>query len=128
MNTDEAEIRQLVSDWMDATRAGDVDKVLDLMSDDVVFLVPGKPPMGKDQFAAGARAQASGKAPRFDGTSDIQEVRVLGDWAFMWTKLRVVATPADGSPPSERSGHTLSVLKKENGKWRLARDANLLAG
>jgi hypothetical protein len=23
----------------------------------------------------------------FDGTSDIQEINVLGDWAFMWAKL-----------------------------------------
>jgi len=27
----------------------------------------------------------------------------------------------------KRAGHTLSVLKKQNGKWVLARDANLLA-
>ena len=29
-----------------------------------------------------------------------------------------------GQPPT---GHTLSVLKKEKGKWVLVRDANLLA-
>jgi hypothetical protein len=45
----------------------------------------------------------------------------------MWTKLTVVVTPPDGSPPVERAGHTLSVLKKINSKWFLARDANLLA-
>jgi hypothetical protein len=27
----------------------------------------------------------------------------------------------------ERSGHTLTVLRKEQGRWLLARDANLLA-
>jgi hypothetical protein len=26
-----------------------------------------------------------------------------------------------------RAGHTLSVLNKQNGKWMLARDANMLA-
>jgi hypothetical protein len=36
-------------------------------------------------------------------------------------------TPSDGSKPIKRSGHTLSVLRKENGTWRLARDANMLA-
>jgi hypothetical protein len=45
----------------------------------------------------------------------------------MWTKLRVVVSPRDGSPPMERAGHTLTVIKKENGKWVLARDANLLS-
>ena len=26
-----------------------------------------------------------------------------------------------------RAGHTLSILKKQNGKWVLARDANMLS-
>jgi uncharacterized protein (TIGR02246 family) len=127
MKDDQQLIRELVATWMAATRAGDVDTVLGLMSEDVVFLVPGRPPMRKSEFATAAKAQAEHAAPAFDGTSEIQEIQVLGDWAFMWARLTVIATPADGSPPSERAGHTLSVLKKENGKWLLARDANLLA-
>ena len=127
MKTDEQQIRDLVATWMAATRAGDVDTVLDLMTDDVVFLVAGRPPMGKAEFAAGARAQAGGAAPTFDGTSEVQEVVVAGDWAFTRTRLTVVATPPDGAPPTTRAGHTLSVLRREGGRWRLARDANLLA-
>jgi ketosteroid isomerase-like protein len=35
-------------------------------------------------------------------------------------------TPPDGNP-IHRSGYTLTILRKEaDGKWRLARDANLL--
>jgi uncharacterized protein (TIGR02246 family) len=101
--------------------------VLSLMSDDIVFLMPGQPVMRKAGFAAAARAQGGNKAATFDGTSDIQEIRVLGDWAFMWTKLTVVATPPGGGPPITRSGHTLSILRKHNGRWVLARDANMLA-
>jgi hypothetical protein len=52
---------------------------------------------------------------------------VLGDWAFMWTKLSVVVAPSDGGPSITRAGHTLSVLKKHNGTWLLALDANMLA-
>jgi len=44
----------------------------------------------------------------------------------MWTEVHVVATPPDGSPPVERAGHTLTILRKERGQWLLARDANLL--
>ena len=112
---------------MAATKAGDTDTVLSLMSEDVIFLLPGRPPMRKSDFAAAARAQAAQAAPAIDGTSEIQEIKVVGDWAFMWTRLRVVATPPDGSPPIERAGHTLTILHKQNGKWGLARDANLLA-
>ncbi len=124
--SDEQDIRDLVSAWMDATKAGEIEKVLSLMSDDVVFLMPGQPPMRKAGFAAAARAQAGKDAPKFNGTSEIQEITVVGDWAFMWTKLTVVVTPSAGGPSMTRAGHTLSVLKKHQGKWVLARDANML--
>lgn len=127
MQNDEQEIRQLVSTWVAASKAGDVETVLSLMSDDVVFLVPGQPVMRKPDFAAAARAQSGQEAPQFDGTSEIQEIKILGDWAFMWTKLTVVVTPPGGAQSITRAGHTLSILKKQSGRWVLARDANMLA-
>ena len=126
MQDDEQQIRDLVETWMAATKAGDVEAVLGLMTDDVVFLVPGRPPMRKSEFAAASKMQSQEAAPRIDGSSEIQEIKVLGDWAFMWARLRVSMTPAGGAP-NVRAGHTLSVLKKQDGKWRLARDANMLA-
>ena len=125
MQSDEDQIRQLVTTWMTATKSGDVGTVLDLMTDDVIFLTPGRDPMGKTEFVAAAKAQSAGNAPKFDGKSKIQEIEVIGEWAFMWTKLTV--TPSDGSPSMKRAGHTLTILRKENGNWRIARDANLLA-
>lgn len=125
MSRDEQEIRELVAKWMAATRAGDVDTVLDLMTDDVVFLVPGRPPMRKDEFAAAARAQAEPGAPAIDGESDIQEIQVSGDWAFLWSRLEVRVTPPGGQE-MKRAGHTLTVLRKVQGRWLLARDANLV--
>ena len=127
MQSDEDLIRQLVATWMAANTSGDVNTVLSLIADDVVFLLPGRPPMRKDEFAKVSRGQAAAGGPKIDGSSEIMELKVLGDWAFMWTKLRVVVTPPDGAPPVERAGHTLTILKKEDGKWLLARDANLLS-
>jgi uncharacterized protein (TIGR02246 family) len=127
MNSDEQQIRDLVATWMAASKAGDSAKVLSLVADDVVFLVPGRPPMKRDAFAAALQAQSGPSAPTIDGTSDIQELQVLGDWAFMRTQLKVVVTPADGSPPQVRQGYTLTILRKQGGRWLLARDANLLA-
>ena len=126
MQSDEQDIRQLVSTWMAASKARDVETVLSLMAEDVVFLVPGQPVMRKADFADAARAQSGHEGPRFDGTSEIQEIKILGHWAFMWSKLTVVVTPP-GDKPVTRAGHTLSILKKENGKWVLARDANMLS-
>lgn len=127
MSSDEQQIRQLVATWMSATKAGDTQAVLSLMSDDVVFLTAGNPPMiGKAAFAAAMQGQAGQPRPEFEGTSEIQEVQVHGDWAHMWTKLTVVVKPPGGAQPITRAGHTLSVLKKVDGQWLLARDANLL--
>ena len=84
MPTDEEEIRQLVKTWMAATKAGDIETVLSLMAEDVIFLLPGQEPtMGKSAFASAARAQATQGPMQFDGTSEIQEIKVLGDWAFV---------------------------------------------
>jgi uncharacterized protein (TIGR02246 family) len=52
MQNDEQTIRELVDTWMAASKSGDLATVLSLMSDDVVFMVPGKEPFGKDAFAA----------------------------------------------------------------------------
>ena len=92
MSADEQEIRHLVSTWIAASQAGDIATVLSLMSDDVVFLVPGQPAMRKADFAAAAKAQAGPNAPSFEGTSEIQEIRTIGDWAFIWTKLNLWLT------------------------------------
>ena len=127
MQNDEQEIRELVSKWMAASKAGDVDTVLSLMADDVVFLVPGQPVMRKADFASKAQAQPGQNAPKIDGSSEIQEIKVLGDWAFMWTRLTVVMTAPNGAQSVKRAGHTLSILKKQNGRWVITRDANLLA-
>jgi uncharacterized protein (TIGR02246 family) len=123
MENDEQQIRGLVEKWLAATRAGDTARVLNLMADDVVFLVPGVEPFGKDVFAANS---ASMKGFRIEGRSEIQELKILGDWAWMRTRLRVVVKPPDGKE-MVRSGYTLTILRKEpDGRWVLARDANLL--
>ena len=126
MRSDEDQIRDLVDTWMQATKSGDVDTVLSLMTDDAVFLLPGRPPMRKEDFASAARSQAGASAPTFEGHNEIQEIQVAGDFAYMWSRLRVMIIPGDGSARMERAGHTLTIFKREHGKWLLARDANLL--
>jgi uncharacterized protein (TIGR02246 family) len=104
---------------------GDTEKVLSLMSDDVVFLTCGQPPMrGKAAFAA---SQAALSQFTIDATSEIQEVRILGDWGYIWTHLSIAVTPKNGGDSIKRAGNTLSILRKENGSWVIARDANMLA-
>ena len=47
MTEDERAIRELIATWMRASMAGDTETVLSLMADDVVFMVAGQEPFGK---------------------------------------------------------------------------------
>ena len=124
MSDDERAIRELVERWMRATKSGDLATVLSLMADDVVFMVPGQQPFGKDAFAS--RSQAI-KDVEVDGRSELVELEVLGSWAYLRNRLEVTMTPRGGSP-QRRAGYTLTSLRKDpDGRWLLARDANLLA-
>lgn len=54
-------------------------------------------------------------------------MRILGDWAYMRNRLTVTVLTEGGEPMLRRTGYTLSILRKESdGRWVLARDANLL--
>jgi uncharacterized protein (TIGR02246 family) len=123
MTDDERAIRAVVDAWFAATRAGDVDAVLDLMTDDVVFMVPGQEPFGKAAYAMASRGMAN---IAIEGTSEIVELRVLGEWAYLRNHIDLTVTPPSGAAV-RRSGYTLTIVRKErDGRWRLARDANLL--
>jgi len=124
MTNDERAIRDLVNTWMSASKAGDTEKVLSLMSDDVVFMVPGQEPFGKAAFAA---ASASQQGMRIEGTADIVELQVLGEWAFTRTHLDIAVTPPGATQAVRRAGYTLTLLRKDaSGRWLLARDANVV--
>jgi uncharacterized protein (TIGR02246 family) len=123
MTDDERGIRSLIDTWMSATKAGDVRAVLSLMADDVIFMVPGQKPFGKEAFAATSEKMTN---VRFDGRHEIQELEILGDWAYLRNYLEMTMTRA-GESPVHRSGHTLSIFRKQSdGRWVLSRDANLV--
>jgi len=127
MNTDEEAIRALLAKWHRATAAGDVDAILPLMSNDVVFLVTGQPPMkGRDAFEKSLRRLLA--SHRIQSTGEVQEVAVSGDLAYCWNMLNVEITPHAGGSNVRRAGSALSILRKHpGGGWVIIRDANLLA-
>ena len=123
MTEDERAIREVIATWMQATAAGDTATILGLMTDDVVFMVPGQEPFGKEAFAAASNAM---QGATINGKSDIREIDVLGDWAYVRSYLEIEMT-RPGGPTVRRKGYTLSIFRKgSDGLWRLARDANLL--
>ena len=125
MSEDELAIRSVVATWMEATKRGDIQTVLDLMTKDALFLVPGKPPMTREAFEAASKAQAAAKLS-FEGVSEVLELHVEGALAYMMSHLEVTVVHEGESKPIKRAGHTLTVFKNVGGRWLLFRDANLL--
>ena len=79
--------------------------------------------MDKKRFEQGFRGFA-GKAS-IDAQQEVKDLRVSGDLAYAWSHLRVTFTP-HGGKPIVNEGNVLTVLRKEDGRWRIARDANLM--
>jgi uncharacterized protein (TIGR02246 family) len=123
MSSDEAEIRALVGAWIAASNSGDVPALLALMTDDVLFMTPGRPPFGKERFASDSE-RVTGVS--VDARAEIKEIEIFGPRAFIRNHIQAVVTAPD-SPPKRLSGYAMSIFRKEaDGRWRLARDANLV--
>jgi len=115
---DERAIRELIDHWLVATKAGDLDAVLSLMTDDVVFLRAGQPSMNKKAFEESFRGFA-GKV-KFEARQEVRDLRTNRELAYCWSHMTLTM---DGKT---RSGDILSVFRKIEGKWRLSRDANFV--
>ncbi|HEY6843464.1 MAG TPA: SgcJ/EcaC family oxidoreductase [Thermoanaerobaculia bacterium] len=118
MEGDEQAIRNVIDQWQRATKAGDLAAVLALMTDDVVFLRAGQPPMNKETFKQTFRG-FTGQV-KFEAKQEIKEIRTSGDLAYCWSHLTLTMES------KTRSGDILTVFRKIDGKWLLSRDANLL--
>lgn len=123
VENDEQAIRALVDRWLKASENDDLPTMLNLLDDDVIFMVPDKAPFGKEEFAQNYQQI---KDTKLKTASAIQEIKVLDSWAWMRNFLKVTFTPSSGTPATH-TGHVLTILRKDsNGKWLIVRDANLL--
>ncbi len=120
-----AQALALVQSWCAASEAGDLDALLPLMTDDILFLTPANPPMTRADFIA-AFGSMQGKV-RIACYPNVQEVTIEGPLAILRNQLVVEIHPLAGGETIRHSGEVLSVLRRgADGKWRLWRDANLL--
>jgi uncharacterized protein (TIGR02246 family) len=126
MEADERAIRALHATWMEAVNAGDLDRLLGLITEDVVLLGPGQAPAGRDGFQA---AFTGGHREfRIRCVSELQEVVVAGDVAYTLCKDSLSLTPRAGGNNVELAGSRITIYRKQrDGSWLLARDAHTLA-
>jgi uncharacterized protein (TIGR02246 family) len=126
MGPDERAIREVHSTWIDAVNAGDLVCLLRLMADDVVFLAPGQPPVGRDGFSPGF--SAAHQRARINCISELEAVVVVGEVAYTLSRDSLSVTPHAGGEAMQFAGHRITVYRKQpDGRWLLARDAHTLA-
>ena len=126
MEPDEREIREVHSTWISAVNVGDLGRLLALMTDDVVFLNPGKAPFGRDGFSA--NFSAAHEQLRILCRSELEEVVVIGEVAYTRSRDALSVVPRAGGEPTQLAGHRITVYRKQpDGGWLLARDAHTLS-
>jgi uncharacterized protein (TIGR02246 family) len=128
--SDEAAIRAVHAAWVAATRERNIQGILDLITDDCVFLVPSAPPIAGKDSVRQMYAQLFvryGNA-KIELQSEIQEIQVFGDTAFWRGTDSIIAAPQDG-PPIKSTGYGMGLLRRGvEGKWRFARGINNRVG
>jgi uncharacterized protein (TIGR02246 family) len=123
LTEDARQIRKLVDSWIAASKAHDLPALMDMMTDDVLFLTPGRPPFGKAEFAADSERM---KGAAIDVRADVQEIEVFGPRAYVRNYIQAELTFPDQAA-RRMSGYAMTVLRKDaDGRWRIARDANLV--
>jgi uncharacterized protein (TIGR02246 family) len=131
MGPDDRAIREVHSTWIDAVNAGDLVCLLSLMADDVVFLNPGQAPLGRDGFPPGF--SAAHQQARIRCISELEEVVVVGEVAYTWSRDSLSVTPRAGPEATQPeamqlAGHRITIYRKQrDGRWLLARDAHTLS-
>lgn len=126
MGFDERAIRDVHANWIDAVNAGNLGRLLALMADDVVFLSPGRAPIGRDGFPAGFTS--AHEQSRIRCISELEEVEIVGELAYTRCRDFLTVTPRDGGEATELAGHRITIYRKQpDGRWLLARDAHTLS-
>jgi uncharacterized protein (TIGR02246 family) len=126
MGPDERGVREVHSIWISAVNAGDLARLLTLMADDVVFLSPGRAPTGRDGFSA--NFSAARRQVRVLCSSELEEVVVIGEVAYTWSRDALSVIPRAGGEATQLAGHRMTVYRQQpDGRWLLARDAHTLS-
>jgi uncharacterized protein (TIGR02246 family) len=127
------EIRQLIDRYVTAGSNGDLQGVLDTMTDDIVFLPPNDTPkVGKEELRGWL--QPFQQAYTSKDVAQSRELRIAGDIAYEWGLFQETFTPKDpasGNKPIRLDGKYLRIYHRQKDGWRMARacwNSNLPAG
>jgi uncharacterized protein (TIGR02246 family) len=122
--SDAEAIQQLTERWIAAVKAKDIDRLLGLVTEDVIFLPPSGPPI-KGKKAVGDLYQILFAQFDVEQSARTEEIEVRGDWAFAWGVEQFALSARGGGQPIHMSGKGLTILRRQpDGSWKFARGIN----
>lgn len=109
--------------YVDAINSNDVERMLAMLTDDVVFLPPNSPVMiGKETLRPWLEGYVAAFRTHWD--KPVHEFVVNGCWAFERYSYTSTDTPRDGGDAIVDTGWGLIIYRHDaDGVWRVARDA-----
>jgi ketosteroid isomerase-like protein len=109
--------------YVTAINSNNLDALMAMLTDDVVFMAPQSPVMkGKAELRPWLEGYLKAYKTHWD--KPVQEFVVSGEWAFERYSYKSTDTPHDGSAVVEDTGWGLVIYHRDaDGKWRVARDA-----
>jgi uncharacterized protein (TIGR02246 family) len=105
--SDERQIREVHSTWIDPVNAGDPARLLTLVTDDVVFLNPGQAPFGRAEFSA--YFSAAQRQVRVNCISQLEDVVVASEVAYTRSRDALSVTPHGGSDATQLAGYRMRI-------------------
>jgi uncharacterized protein (TIGR02246 family) len=113
---DEALIRSLAESWDPLSNAGDTEGMVNLFAEDAVLLHEDRPVViGRQAIREVFERQFSEQS--VDGSNPVDELQVVGDWAFIRGRFEGSVTP-EGGETIEETGKWVSVLHKTEKGWK----------
>jgi uncharacterized protein (TIGR02246 family) len=120
--SDRAKILAIEDRLRAAYAASNPDAIAAEYTEDALLMPPDNPSqVGRPAIAAVYRTYF--KDFKCDFKSDVQELEIAGDWAFLRGAFTTVVTPKAGGPQQGGHGKFLVIVRRgADGTWRFARD------
>jgi len=103
-------------------KANDPAMMMSQWTDDFVLLQPAGPILRGRSTIAEAFRGAWSSVEILESVLDIQEVKVLGDYAFQWGTYSYTLRPRTGGDTVRTSGKLMRILQRQpDGSWKIHR-------
>jgi ketosteroid isomerase-like protein len=118
--TEAAAVRHFLDEFGAAVSREDYPAVLDMITDDAVFWPANSPAISGKAIMKVAYDALRGY--RVHAEFEPEEIQICGDWAFARGYESFTLEPKAGGPKVEiKRRRALTILKRENGRWKTAR-------